>query len=469
MRRLSAVGQYRPIAHCLFRQSDLRGRIGAVREIGISADDLVSALLASGEPVCILDSCGVGYTGSHLLIAGVRPAESVDVSMEDPEETLRLLDKKLSGDNPSIFTLSYGFGAKIQNIGTRSKRAQAEPDVFIATFDALIVHDYETHRTFVKDKYGNPSGTEQLLAGRFKESFRTCPVITAVSNFSRSDYLAAVETIKEYIREGETYQTNLTQQIHARLPSSITPELVFWRLRRDHPAAFAAFIRRSDSTVVSASPERFISVEREKIRDPARLIRTSPIKGTRRRGRNRQEDREYREELIASAKDRAENTMIVDLLRNDLGRVCEFGSVRVEALCELEEHPTLFHLVSTVSGKLRQNIRFSDILRATFPCGSITGAPKIRTMQIIDEIETAERGLSMGAIGCYLPNGFGISDSIFELNVAIRTMVIREQEAVFNVGGGITIDSSAEQEYEESLLKAKALLAAMNAKLKLND
>jgi anthranilate/para-aminobenzoate synthase component I len=161
--------------------------------------------------------------------------------------------------------------------------------------------------------------------------------------------------------------------------------------------------------------------------------------------------------------------MIVDLLRNDLGRVCEFGSVRVEALCELEEHPTLFHLVSTVSGKLRQNIRFSDILRATFPCGSITGAPKIRTMQIVDEIETAERGLSMGSIGCYLPNGFGISDSIFELNVAIRTMVIREQEAVFNAGGGITIDSSAEQEYEESLLKAKALLAAMNAKLKLND
>ena len=170
-----------------------------MREIGISADELVSALLASGEPVCILDSCGVGYADSHLLIAGVRPSESMEFSARDPEEILRLLDKKFSGDNASIFTLSYEFGAKIQNSGARPKEVptQSEPDVFAAAFDALIVHDYRTHRTFINGEAGNLSETEQLLAGRFKEPFLSGSAIAAVSNFSRSDYLAALETIKE--------------------------------------------------------------------------------------------------------------------------------------------------------------------------------------------------------------------------------------------------------------------------------
>jgi anthranilate/para-aminobenzoate synthase component I len=157
--------------------------------------------------------------------------------------------------------------------------------------------------------------------------------------------------------------------------------------------------------------------------------------------------------------------MIVDLTRNDLGRVCEFGSVKVERLCEIEEHPTLFHLVSTVSGLLREDVRISDIVRATFPCGSITGAPKINTMRIIAELEKADRGLSMGSVGLYVPDGFPGLRPSFELNVAIRTMVIRDREAVLNVGGGIVIDSDPQAEYEESLLKAKALLAAAGAEL----
>jgi anthranilate/para-aminobenzoate synthase component I len=193
-----------------------------------------------------------------------------------------------------------------------------------------------------------------------------------------------------------------------------------------------------------------------------RTIESSPIKGTRRRGVNPDEDDRLRRELQLSQKDRAENTMIVDLVRNDLGRVCEFGSVTVEKLCEIEEHPTLFHMVSTVRGKLRQQVRFSEILRAVFPCGSITGAPKIRTMQIIDEIEPADRGLSMGAIGCYIPATFEVGfDTTFDLSVAIRTMVIRGEQVVFNVGGGIVIDSDPAKEYDESLLKAAALLRAI--------
>jgi anthranilate/para-aminobenzoate synthase component I len=156
--------------------------------------------------------------------------------------------------------------------------------------------------------------------------------------------------------------------------------------------------------------------------------------------------------------------MIVDLVRNDLGRICEYGSVEVEKLCDLEEHPTLFHLVSTVTGRLRGSTRPSDILRATFPCGSITGAPKIRTMEIIDSIEPVRRGLSMGSIGFYAPTNFSsVVDSILDLSVAIRTMVLRERTVEFNVGGGIVIDSEPEKEYDESLLKASALLTAIGA------
>jgi anthranilate/para-aminobenzoate synthase component I len=228
-------------------------------------------------------------------------------------------------------------------------------------------------------------------------------------------------------------------------------------LRRDHPAPFGAFIKRANSTVVSASPERFFTVDRT-----TQTISTSPIKGTRPRGKTTAEDEALRNQLLTSEKDRAENVMIVDLLRNDIGRVCEFGSVEVEKLCDLEEHPTLFHLVSTINGKLRADVTFSDILKAVFPCGSITGAPKISTMRIIDGIEPSPRGLSMGAIGYYVPGEtFGLPETI-DLSVAIRTMVIRDRTATFNVGGGIVIDSDPEKEFDESLLKAKALLAAID-------
>jgi anthranilate/para-aminobenzoate synthase component I len=157
--------------------------------------------------------------------------------------------------------------------------------------------------------------------------------------------------------------------------------------------------------------------------------------------------------------------MIVDLLRNDLGRVCEFGGVVVEKVCDFEEHPTFFHLVSTISGELRPETLTGDILRALFPCGSITGAPKISTMRIIDEIETAPRGLSMGAIGYHIPaTGFESAETL-DLSVAIRTMVVRDNVARFNVGGGITIESDPESEWAETLTKAKALLSAINGRL----
>jgi len=431
-----------------------------VLEIELSADELVSALLnlSLSEPVYLLDSCGVGHLGSHLLIAGVRSVEVHEISNEDPEITLRFLDEKLSTNLAAIFTLSYDFGAKIEKISP--KRPSDEPDIFIALLDALIVHDYTSGKTMVVGDEARSREIVDLISDVVPHHEPTSRMSQGIirSNFSKTEYIDAVETIQDYIRRGDTYQTNLTQQLTFDLPTETNAQGIFSRLRSDHPAPFAAFLTRTTSTVISASPERFFRVKYD------RSIEASPIKGTRRRGISSKEDDALRAELQSSEKDRAENTMIVDLLRNDLGRVCEYGSVKVDKLCDIEEHPTLFHLVSTISGRLRADARLSDILRATFPCGSITGAPKIRTMQIIDEIETAPRGLSMGAIGLRIPPSWKSPeldfDTEFDLSVAIRTMVIRGTDASFNVGGGIVIDSNPDDEYDESLLKAKALLNA---------
>ncbi|MEO6050122.1 MAG: anthranilate synthase component I family protein [Pyrinomonadaceae bacterium] len=444
-----------------------------MHELDMTADELVSALLnlASSERVCLLDSCGVGNLGSHLLIAGMESVETIEIMSDNAAHSLKVLDDKLSGELACVFTLSYDLGLKMLDIESRNKPFESthEPDILLDCFDVLIVHDYDLGTTWLDGNKDNFEAVSRKLKQNISDlRFEISDAPSAVtSNFTKNEYLSAIESIKESIRCGDTYQTNLTQQLTAKLPGDLTPETIFARLRRDHPAPFSAFIKRSDSTVVSASPERFFKVggiggntTGGKCAE-ARIISTSPIKGTRPRGKTVGEDNALRQELLASKKDRAENTMIVDLIRNDLGRICEYGSVRVEKLCDLEEHPTLFHLVSTVTGDLRPNTKFSDILKAVFPCGSITGAPKISTMQIIDEIETVDRGLSMGAIAIYIPDSmFEISGSRLELSVAIRTMVIRDQVAAFNVGGGIVIDSDPESEYDETLLKAKALLAA---------
>ena len=417
----------------------------------------------------------MGSKGSNQLIIGIDPIETLSISDADPSITLDKFESLFNGNLPVIFTLSYDLGMKLQRLKPSRKNYSSEPDLFAATFDSLIVHDYQTTET---DIVGN-GGKCAKFSKRLKESisnFRSeisnsLSDISNIrseisnsessfrSNFTKLEYLAAIENIKERIRRGDTYQTNLTQQLTAELPSELTPQQIFWRLRSQHPAPFSAFIDRGDSTVISASPELFFRIE-----SGGRIV-ASPIKGTRPRGGNEFDDNKLRDELLNSKKDLAENTMIVDLLRNDLGRVCEFGSVDVERLCEIEEHPSLFHLVSTITGILRSDAKTFNIIQALFPCGSITGAPKISTMRIIDEIEPTRRGLSMGSIGCYLPSGFvgdeSRLDPRLELSVAIRTMVIRDRTTTFNVGGGIVIDSDPESEYAETLTKATSLLDAI--------
>ncbi|HQU93728.1 MAG TPA: aminodeoxychorismate synthase component I [Pyrinomonadaceae bacterium] len=419
-----------------------------MHEIDTSADELVDKLLTLGdEGSCILDSCGVGHLNSHLLIAGLAPNQTI--TADKPNIALQELDRVLSGDQAAIFTLSYKLGSYIQ--GVHTSQSSDEPLAFIATFDSLVIHDYDSGKTSIA---GNQTAANRLIAvNPSVSSSQHVPAGSARTCVSRADYLRTINEIKEEIRNGNTYQTNLTRRIEAHLPANTSDSAIFRRLRAHHPAPFSAYIKRPGSTVISASPERFFKIENGS-------ISASPIKGTRPRGTTREDDSRLRSELLNSEKDRAENTMIVDLLRNDLGRVCEFGSVAVETLCEIEEHPSLFHLVSTINGVLKKDLKFSEILTALFPCGSITGAPKLSTMKIVDRLESTPRGLSMGAIGYYLPASFGLGETI-DLSVAIRTMVIRDNIASFNVGGGIVIDSDPEKEWDETATKSRSLLDAL--------
>jgi para-aminobenzoate synthetase component 1 len=449
-------------------------------QLDLSADELVRRLL-SIEPtlrLALLDSCGVSPGGGRYLVAGVRPDEVIwsdhgetygrlretpELRIDEPD-ILKKLDSRLqywSQVNPGvpwaggcIATFSYEFGRRFELREAGNRLAGAyENDVELAFYLALVIHDYSTGASFVAGVF--PEEVSRLHARIMSQPVNLLETPThrgsISSNFTREGYEQAVQRVKEYIAAGDIYQANLTQQMSVGIHGA-WPEQMFLRLREEHPAPFAAFLRRSEDTIVSGSPERFLSVRRE---NGERIVEAWPIKGTRARGGDPEADDRLRRELLASAKDRAENVMIVDLMRNDLGRVCETGSVEVKELFTLQEHPSLFHLVSKVRGKLRDEVVMGDLLRATFPCGSITGAPKIRAMEVIDEVERMSRGLSMGAIGYF---GF---DGTADLSVAIRTMTIRNGVAKFNVGGGIVADSDPAAEYEESLVKATSLKAAL--------
>jgi len=425
--------------------------------LDLDSNELISALLALAveHDVCILDSCGVGYLDSHLMIAGIEPMEMHEISNSEADETLEQFERLLRKGYAAIFSISYDFGRKLQPIPGSTTSNSDEPDIFVALFDTLSIHDYKKGKSFLIGNSEKLDLAEKQVRAVCFEEVKIADWSQIRSNFTRSEYVEAVELIKEHIRRGDTYQTNLTQQFSVELTDGLNAETIFARLRRDHPAPFSAFLKRRNSTVVSASPERFFSIEDQ-------IISASPIKGTRKRGATPEQDAALKIDLAASEKDRAENTMIVDLLRNDVGRVCEYGRVEVEKCCEIETHPTFHHMVSTINGQLKDDTSVAEILRALFPCGSITGAPKIRTMQIIDEVESKPRGLSMGAIGYFIPEtGFEGLKPGFDLSVAIRTMVVKGNRAVFNVGGGITIDSDPKDEYEESMLKAKAIFAAL--------
>ncbi|MDQ8201598.1 aminodeoxychorismate synthase component I [Pelagicoccus sp. SDUM812003] len=266
------------------------------------------------------------------------------------------------------------------------------------------------------------------------------------SNFEKGDFCGAVDRVRELILEGEVYQVNLSQRFEATCAGSSAD--LFLRLAVASPAPYGAYLDFGDEQIVSSSPERFLHVEDG-------VAQTRPIKGTRPRGDCEEETLAYERDLSCSEKDRSELLMIVDLERNDLGRVCRPGSVRVERLFSIERYATVLHQTADVVGELEPGLGVMDCVRAMFPGGSITGAPKIRSMQVIEDLERGERGVYTGSIGYLAASGNA------DLNIAIRTIRVSEGRLSFQVGGGIVWDSDPESEYEETLLKAKAMIKAI--------
>ena len=291
-----------------------------------------------------------------------------------------------------------------------------------------------------------------LSSGRTRESAPSFPVeggwwdsdLDLRSSFTRDAYIEAVSRVREYIYAGDIFQANLSQRFEAAL--SEAPWELYVRLRSRNAAPFAAFMELPDACVLSASPERFLHVDVEG------HVETRPIKGTRPRGFGPEHDAALGQALTESAKDRAENLMIVDLMRNDLSRVCLPGTVRVPELFALERYATVHHLVSTVVGRLEPGKDALDLLRAAFPGGSITGAPKVRAMEIIAELESSARGVYCGSVGYFSLTGE------LDTSIAIRTAVAKGGRIFFHAGGGIVADSVPEQEYLETLDKARGII-----------
>lgn len=360
---------------------------------------------------------------------------------------------------------SYDLCHFIERLPTTAVDDLNLPECYLAFYDTIIAFDHLEGRTYLVST-GFPELDERKRKRRAEEKLKEMrskmlnkPSITEElcslsiedivlkSNFSHDEYLKAVEIAREYICAGDIFQVNLSQRFEADL--NIPPYELYQRLRKINPAPFASYLDFDGVSIVGASPERFLRVQGD-------WVETRPIKGTRPRGKSVKEDRALAQELLSSIKDRAENVMIVDLERNDLGRVCRYGTVRVAELAILETYPTVFHLTSTVKGRLREDKSRIDLLKATFPGGSITGAPKVRAMEIIDELEPTRRSVYTGSIGYLSFSGE------MDLNIVIRTFLVKEGRAYFQVGGGIVYDSEPEAEYVETLDKARALVQALN-------
>ncbi len=333
-----------------------------------------------------------------------------------------------------------------------------EGDIWLGFYDRLIAFDNAAKKTFivVNLESGRNPGPELDTLNRLVDKIRKSPpdtVRTAAarkvrlkSNFSKEEYFKAVERIRSYIEAGDCYQVNIAQRF--TVDDVFDPAALYLRLRAISPAPFAAYIDTGAAQILSTSPERFIKLR-------GQSAQTRPVKGTRPRGLNEEEDARLAGELARSEKDRAENVMIVDLLRNDLSKACVPNSVRVTELCVVEKFPTVYHLVSTIEGEVKPRCGAVDLLRMAFPGGSVTGAPKIRAMEIIDELEPDPRGAYCGAIG-----HIGFNGSM-DTSIVIRTIVRARGVVKFHAGGGITYLSQARAEYDETMDKARALIEAV--------
>ncbi|NMS88537.1 aminodeoxychorismate synthase component I [Clostridioides difficile] len=356
--------------------------------------------------------------------------------------------------------LSYDLGNYMEELPRSAVDDIGMPDMYFGFYNHVIVVDHLMEKTYIatpnidmKLEENIIDDIEQKILKEEEKGIdnicyqeKEVKSIRLKSNFTKEEFKNAVQNVREYIRQGDIYQANLTQRFSGE--TELTSFELYRDLRRFSPAPFGAFLNFEDVHILSNSPERFIRCIDKK-------IETRPIKGTRPRGKDEEEDLKLQQELKNSEKDRAELLMIVDLERNDIGRISKTGSVKVPELFVIEPYANVNHLVSTVVGELKDNKDATDIIKATFPGGSITGAPKIRAMEIIDELEPTQRSVYTGSIGYIGFNGD------MDFNIAIRTIIKDDKKVYFQVGGGMTWDSNPDEEYQETMDKAKSIMKAL--------
>jgi para-aminobenzoate synthetase component 1 len=389
-----------------------------------------------------------------VTLVGCAPAAELCVHAATEGDALAAIERFVDGvprDAPFPYAgvigwLAYEFGRFTEPPRRSAPRRPAVPLAVLRRYDALLVFDRNRAQWALASRTSSRAPWLERLAAPppvWSGPLARAPLAPVVP---RERMLAALARIREYLVAGDVYQVNLTQPFAAPLAAPAWALLA--ALARRHPAPYSAYLDLGDTQIVANSPELFL-------RRRGRSIETRPIKGTRPRAAARARDAGLAAELVADAKERAEHVMIVDLERNDLGRVCETGSIRVAPFARVESHPTVHHLVSTVSGCLRPDAGLAALLRATFPGGSITGAPKVRAMEIIAELEGHARGAYTGAFGIFHPAGD------LELGLAIRTAVVDHGTVRWDAGGGIVADSDPERELAEAWLKTAALRVAL--------
>lgn len=396
------------------------------------------------------------------LFTEIRDGDGVRRSSSDPLRLLReALGEPIVNDTGLPFCggalgwLSYDLGRRFERLPSCARDAEDLPEMAIGLFDWAVVVDHQMRRSWLVGQGRDPRTRRRWWSllrqfGRPAQSvvrrpFRVTGPVR--SNMDRRQYDAAFARIARYIRDGDCYQVNFAQRFTA--PAEGDGWSAYLRLREINPAPFSAFVNTPYGQALSSSPERFLSLVNGH-------VETKPIKGTRPRADTPEGDSAMAAELAGSRKDQAENLMIVDLLRNDIGRTCRIGSVRVPKLFDVESYATVHHLVSTVCGELGEGRDAFDLVRACFPGGSITGAPKIRAMQIIEELEPHRRGLYCGSIAYFS------ADGNMDSNIAIRTLVYNHGRVRCWAGGGIVADSTADAEYQETFDKAAAMLRLLN-------
>ena len=390
------------------------------------------------------------YAGKYSAIA-LFPVKKYQLNSFKEFESKVEIDESLSSTYFSggwITTFSYDLKNELEKLPKESNEHIKQKNIYCVQFGLYIFFNkrdktctvsYKDDSFFKQYQHLNLSLIKKVSFG----------IQTIKSNFTKKSYLNAVNTIKNYIFEGDIFEANLTRKFFGKFSKPVSGAQLFIDLINRSPSQYSAFLKFDDFEIISSSPERFIKIKN-------RTINSKPIKGTRPRGKSEKEDLALISELKLSEKDRAENLMIVDLVRNDIGKIAEIGSVIVPDLFKVESYETVHQLVSTVEGKVDKKYSIVDAIKACFPPGSMTGAPKIRAMEICTEIETYKRGIYSGAIG-YI--GF---DGYIDLSVVIRSIIKKGKQFEFQVGGAIVSDSDPEAEFQETLDKARAICSILD-------